>query len=175
MRLALPFVLFLVLGLAGGVGGVMLRLRLAPPATVAPQAAKPAPKQTPTAIEKKVATDSTATPPTAAAPSAAPTAVSARASHDSAASRADSTRTAQPRRATPDSAALSAQIRLGRMLGAMPPKDAARVLEQLADGEAAAALSTLKEKQAASIIANLPSERAAAMVRAALKLARGDR
>ncbi|HYD52181.1 MAG TPA: hypothetical protein VEA99_06125 [Gemmatimonadaceae bacterium] len=196
-----PIAVFLVLTLAGGAGGVMLRLRLAPPAhAAAPHAGGDSAhaRDSAHAVDAAHADGSTrVTDSTAAHDSTRSDGAPARgtaiaravdgAAHAPAAAPAtpSESRPAAPRppliaalpvptrAATADSAAHSAQQRLGRVLSSMPPKDAARVIEKLADAEAVSALGYLKEKQAALILANLPAERAAAMVRAGLRVARG--
>jgi hypothetical protein len=59
--------------------------------------------------------------------------------------------------------------KLGKIFAAMPAKDAARVLEQLADAEVHDILKSLSDKQAAGIMQFLPSQRAASISKLALK------
>ncbi len=59
--------------------------------------------------------------------------------------------------------------KVSRIFAAMPPKDAAKVLEQLSDTEVTEILRSLSEKQAAGIMQFLPPARAAAISKLALK------
>ena len=59
--------------------------------------------------------------------------------------------------------------KMGKIFGAMPAKDAARVLEQLSDPEVHDILRALSDKQAAGILQFLPAPRAAAISKLALK------
>lgn len=59
--------------------------------------------------------------------------------------------------------------KMGKIFGAMPAKDAARVLEQLSDTEVHDILRALSDKQAAGILQFLPAARAAAISKLALK------
>ncbi|MBK8250686.1 MAG: hypothetical protein IPK85_25300 [Gemmatimonadetes bacterium] len=59
--------------------------------------------------------------------------------------------------------------KMGKIFGAMPAKDAARVLEQLSDPEVHDILRALSDKQAAGILQFLPAARAAAISKLALK------
>lgn len=62
-------------------------------------------------------------------------------------------------------------LRLGGLLGKMPPKDAARLLEQMQDTEIAQLLGHLADRQAAQILAALAPERGAGVMRAGLRAA----
>jgi hypothetical protein len=59
--------------------------------------------------------------------------------------------------------------KLAKIFGAMAPKDAAKVLEQLEDAEIQAIVGGLSDKQAAAIMQQLSPQRAAAISRAALR------
>ena len=63
----------------------------------------------------------------------------------------------------------AASAKLAKIFGAMPPKDAAKVLEQMVDVEVQSILGGLSDKQAASVLQNLPAARAAAISKALLK------
>lgn len=70
--------------------------------------------------------------------------------------------------AGPPSVALT---KLAKIFAAMPPKEAAKVLEQLDNSEVQAVLSGLNGKEAAAILQHLPPERAGAISKAALRAA----
>jgi MgtE intracellular N domain len=59
--------------------------------------------------------------------------------------------------------------KMGKIFGAMPAKDAAKVLEQLTDAEVHDILRVLSDKQAAGIMQFLPPARAASISKLALK------
>lgn len=59
--------------------------------------------------------------------------------------------------------------KMGKIFGAMPPKDAAKVMEQLDDAEVRSILSGLTDKQAAGVLQNLPAARAAAISKLLLR------
>lgn len=59
--------------------------------------------------------------------------------------------------------------KMGKIFGAMPAKDAAKVLEQLSDSEVHDILRALTDKQAAGILQFLPPARAASISKLALK------
>lgn len=59
--------------------------------------------------------------------------------------------------------------KMGKIFGAMPAKDAAKVLEQLSDSEVHDILRVLTDKQAAGILQFLPPARAASISKLALK------
>ncbi|MCC6316068.1 MAG: hypothetical protein IT361_00155 [Gemmatimonadaceae bacterium] len=59
--------------------------------------------------------------------------------------------------------------KVSRIFGAMPAKDAARVLEQLEDADVKAILTGLSDKQAAGIMQHLPANRAAAISKLVLR------
>ncbi len=61
--------------------------------------------------------------------------------------------------------------KVAKIFAAMPPKDAAMVLEQLEDSEVQSVISTLSEKQAAAILRNFPPARAATISKAVLRAA----
>lgn len=61
--------------------------------------------------------------------------------------------------------------KVAKIFAAMPPKDAATVLEQLDDAEVQSVISSLNEKQAAAILRNLPPARAALISKAVLRSA----
>lgn len=61
------------------------------------------------------------------------------------------------------------EVRLGGLLGKMPPKDAARLLEQMQDREIATLLGHLGDRQAAQILAALPAARGAGVMRAGMR------
>jgi hypothetical protein len=72
---------------------------------------------------------------------------------------------APPNVATMDPEAPLPEPRLGRIFGAMQPREAARVLEQMDDGDIATILGMLNDRQAAAVLANLPPNRAAGISR----------
>lgn len=59
--------------------------------------------------------------------------------------------------------------RMSRIFAAMPPKEAAKVLEQLEDAEVHVIMSGLSEKQAAGVLQYLPPTRAAAISKLVLR------
>ncbi|MEP7383041.1 MAG: hypothetical protein ABI910_15230 [Gemmatimonadota bacterium] len=61
--------------------------------------------------------------------------------------------------------------KVAKIFAAMPPKDAAMVLEQLEDAEVQSIISCLSEKQAAAILRNFPPPRAALISLAVLRSA----
>lgn len=60
------------------------------------------------------------------------------------------------------------EARLGKIFGAMQPREAARVLEQMDDRDVATILTMLNDRQAAAVLANLPPQRAAGISRSGL-------
>lgn len=77
---------------------------------------------------------------------------------------AAATTTAEPAPAlslTRDSTAAVYERRLARTFGAMSPRDAARVLEQMSDADVGTLLGYLNERQSAGILSSLPPTRAA--------------
>ncbi len=60
-------------------------------------------------------------------------------------------------------------VKLGKIFGAMPARDAAKVLEQLNDTEVHEILATLPAKLAGGIMQHLPPARAAAVSKLAMK------
>ena len=63
----------------------------------------------------------------------------------------------------------AAAEKVSKIFGAMPAKDAAKVLEQLDDAEVQSILAGLSDKQAASIMQHLPPQRAAAISKLVLR------
>jgi flagellar motility protein MotE (MotC chaperone) len=59
--------------------------------------------------------------------------------------------------------------KVARIFGAMPAKDAAKVLEQLDDAEVQSIMSGLSAKQAAAIMQHLPTARAASISKLVLR------
>lgn len=57
------------------------------------------------------------------------------------------------------------------MFGAMQPKDAARVLEQMGDDDVRSILGSLSSKQQAAILGTFPTQRAATILQATLRTA----
>ena len=55
-----------------------------------------------------------------------------------------------------------------KVLGAMPPKDAARILEQMDDRDIQSILARVGDRQAAAILGSLSAPRAAAVGRASM-------
>jgi hypothetical protein len=62
-------------------------------------------------------------------------------------------------------------VRLAQVFGAMQPKDAARVLEQMDDDDVRAILGSLSSKRQAAILGSFPTQRAALILRATLRTA----
>jgi flagellar motility protein MotE (MotC chaperone) len=65
--------------------------------------------------------------------------------------------------AAPDSAVEASERRLAKVFTAMEPKQAAKVLEHMADADVQIILGYVGPRQAASILAELPPERVAAL------------
>jgi len=61
--------------------------------------------------------------------------------------------------------------KVAKIFAAMPPKDAAMVLEQLDDTEVQSVIASLSEKQAAAILRNFPPPRAALISKGVLRAA----
>jgi len=59
--------------------------------------------------------------------------------------------------------------KLAKIFAAMPPKDAAKVLDQLDDADVQSVIATLSEKQAAAILQHFPAPRAAVISKAVLR------
>lgn len=76
---------------------------------------------------------------------------------------------APPARPLPDAAAAPGMAKVAKIFAAMPPKDAAKVLEQLDDIEVQGVISALAEKQAAAILQNFPAPRAALISKGVLR------
>jgi hypothetical protein len=72
-------------------------------------------------------------------------------------------------------AAMLAEGRLGKIFGSMQPKEAARVLEQMADADVVTILAMLNDRQAAAVLANLPPQRAAQISRLGFQVGRSER
>ena len=69
----------------------------------------------------------------------------------------------------PDTAVEASERRLARVFASMDAKQAARVLEHMADTDAEVILSYVGTRQAASIMAELPPERVATLSKMAIK------
>ncbi len=113
--------------------------------------------------------DSHATPapaPKKPAPKPAPQQVATVESHGSAKA---SGKPVVPVPPLPVPAANPVTQKMGKIFGAMPAKDAAKVMEQLDDAEVRAILTGLTDKQAAGVLQNLPAARAAAISKLLLK------
>ena len=74
-----------------------------------------------------------------------------------------------PKPIVPVATASPGADKVARIFGAMQPKEAAKVLEQLTDSEVHDILSSLNEKQAAALLQAMPAPRAAAISKLALK------
>ncbi len=59
--------------------------------------------------------------------------------------------------------------RIAKVFGAMQPRDAARVLEQMDDVDVRTILASLNNKQQAAILGTFPTQRAATIMRATLR------
>jgi hypothetical protein len=68
-----------------------------------------------------------------------------------------------PAPATPDSVVEASERRIAKVFTAMEPKQAAKVLEHMADSDVQIILGYVGPRQAASIMAELPPERVAAL------------
>lgn len=76
---------------------------------------------------------------------------------------------APPGKPLPDSPAAPGMAKVARIFAAMPPKDAAKVLEQLDDAEVQGVISAVSEKQAAAILQHFPAPRAAMISKGVLR------
>jgi hypothetical protein len=82
------------------------------------------------------------------------------------------TKPAPPPKPIPTAAAPApGAAKVAKIFAAMPPKDAAMVLEQLDDNEVQSVISSLSEKQAAAILRNFPPPRAALISKGVLRSA----
>ncbi len=164
-RMVLPVVVGFSLGIGGATGIVVAREReaqaeaasraatgaepdsLARTDSAAPPVALPAPMvPTPAALDDSpglaVVEGSPDGAPRAAADSAAPAGPAARATLEGG--------------------------KLAKLFGAMQPREAARVLEQMDDADVQAILASLGDRKAAAILASLPPQRAAEISRRAV-------
>jgi flagellar motility protein MotE (MotC chaperone) len=66
-------------------------------------------------------------------------------------------------------AKVPAERRLAKYFGAMPAKDAAKILEQMDDRDVQTILSFVGDRQAAAILGSLSPQRAASIGRASLR------
>ena len=64
---------------------------------------------------------------------------------------------------------MPAERRLAKYFGAMPAKDAAKILEQMDDRDVQTILSFVGDRQAGAILGNMPPTRAASIGRASLR------
>ena len=147
-------------------------------------AAEPAVK--PTAAGSHASAKPTAKSAPARAP--APTVAQTRGGHDARDTRAGTTSDTTPDAkagATPrlpglevverlaaasaDDAKVPAERRLAKYFGAMPAKDAAKILEQMDDRDVQTILSFVGDRQAAAILGSLSPQRAASIGRASLR------
>lgn len=78
---------------------------------------------------------------------------------------------AKPIPTAPAASPAPGAAKVAKIFAAMPPKDAAMVLEQLDDAEVQSVISSLSEKQAAAIMRNFPPQRAALISKAVLRSA----
>src|SRR5262249_6126902 len=95
-----------------------------------------------------------------AAPSGANTANASKSAASSKSTTA-ATKSATPASAATQSGDTASERRLSKVFTAMEPKQAAKVLEHMADGDVLVILGYVGPRQAASIMAELPPERAA--------------
>jgi hypothetical protein len=75
----------------------------------------------------------------------------------------------KPKQTTADSAEVKRSIKLAKIVEAMQPTDAAKMLEPLPDNMITYILLRLKQRQAAQIMAALPSNRSAGISRAIME------
>lgn len=193
-KLIIPFVAAFGLSLGAATGIVVVR---APKAVAVPTVDKPAalPQRSDSALEVKdsattaaadtagvlaqVGPDSTGSAAvpgaaTAAAPAASTGQLAASSSPATngavAAGRGATAKSVPAKQPVPDSLT---GVRLAQVFGAMQPKDAARVLEQMDDDDVRAILGSLSSKRQAAILGSFPTQRAALILRATLRTAAG--
>lgn len=162
MTKAIIFAAVAFLVSAAATTGVMVKLHVPAPDSLAPAAvAAVAGHQDSAATDTATAvvTDSVRHDPVTAAPAATPPAPAPR--------RADTVAAARPAPPpAPDPAALAAAYKqVARVLAAMKPPQAARVLSQLSDDEVEGILRAVGPRQAADFLANLSVERAGVLSR----------
>jgi hypothetical protein len=197
-KLITPLIIGFFAGLSGGGFFTVWRTASAhDAAVVAMKLGKPAPSGAhgdSTAAHDSTTSDSTAhasggahdSAATAAPASAAPTdghatpAAAAPAAHAAPDAHAAPATSGAPATTTPasDIGALprtaGQEARLGKLFGAMAPKDAARVLAQMDNRDVQTILTLIGDKQAAAILALLPADHAVAFSTGQLRRAGGE-